>query len=42
MADILDLEHHQVLEEYKQSLDELIPTVGVEKYLYFPNLDNCL
>ena len=29
MADILDLEHHQVLEEYKQTLDELVPSVGV-------------
>lgn len=26
----MDLEHHQVMEEYKQTLDELIPTVGVK------------
>lgn len=27
MADILDLEHHQILEEYKQNLEEILPTV---------------
>ncbi|TMW49126.1 hypothetical protein DOY81_005809 [Sarcophaga bullata] len=31
MADILDLEHHQVLEEYKQTLDELVPTIDANK-----------
>ncbi|KAM7348647.1 plastin-2 fimbrin isoform 1-T1 [Cochliomyia hominivorax] len=31
MADIMDLEHHQVMEEYKQTLDELIPTIDANK-----------
>lgn len=35
MADILDLEHHQFMEEYKQTLSELIPTVGVKKIYKF-------
>lgn len=31
MADILDMEHHQILEEYKQTLEELIPTIDANK-----------
>ncbi|XP_065366419.1 plastin-3 isoform X1 [Calliphora vicina] len=31
MADILDLEHHKYIEEYKQTLDELIPTIDANK-----------
>ncbi|XP_053950563.1 plastin-3 isoform X2 [Anastrepha ludens] len=31
MADILDVEHHQVFEEYKQTLAELLPTIDANK-----------
>ncbi|XP_005186891.1 plastin-3-like isoform X1 [Musca domestica] len=31
MADILDLEHHQILEEYKQNLEEILPTIDANK-----------
>lgn len=34
MADILDLDHHQILEEYKQNLEELLPTVCVLFYFH--------
>lgn len=34
MADILDLEHHKYIEEYKQTLDELIPVVGVNIHIF--------
>ncbi|XP_018789020.1 PREDICTED: plastin-3 isoform X1 [Bactrocera latifrons] len=31
MADILDVEHHQVLEEYQQTLEELLPNIDANK-----------
>ncbi|KAI8128043.1 plastin-3 isoform X1 [Lucilia cuprina] len=31
MADIMDLEHHKYMEEYKQTLDELIPVIDANK-----------
>lgn len=33
MADIMDIEHHQHMEEYKQFLDELMPNVGDKNIL---------
>ncbi|XP_037813076.1 plastin-3 isoform X1 [Lucilia sericata] len=31
MSDIMDLEHHKYMEEYKQNLDELIPVIDANK-----------
>ncbi|XP_037938774.1 plastin-3 isoform X1 [Teleopsis dalmanni] len=31
MADIVHLEHHQILEEYKQNLEELLPNIDANK-----------
>ncbi|XP_061396636.1 plastin-3 isoform X1 [Musca vetustissima] len=31
MADIIDLEHHHILEEYKQNLEEILPTIDANK-----------
>ncbi|XP_004535181.1 plastin-3 isoform X1 [Ceratitis capitata] len=31
MADILDIEHHQVLHEYQQTLEELLPNIDANK-----------
>ncbi|XP_073834434.1 plastin-2 fimbrin isoform X1 [Musca autumnalis] len=31
MADIMDLEHHQIMEEYKQNLEEMLPNIDANK-----------
>lgn len=40
MADILNVEHHQVLEEYQQTLAELLPNVSVGRSVRAPTYEN--